>query len=96
MDRAWAYATAIININLEAQGKEERYTIPEVKQMEKGVLLKLVKPPYNNVGRIDRTGSSALSRKIGKPQQTISYYVSLLKTSPQIQQAIEEKNVPVG
>lgn len=37
LDRAWAYATAIININT---GKS--YTIKEVKEMDRSLLLNLV------------------------------------------------------
>lgn len=96
MERAWAYATAIININLTAQGKNESYSIPEVKQMEKEHLLMLVDAKTGGNNGTKKQGSSALSRKIGVPQQTISYYVTLLKTSAQIQKAIEEKKVPAA
>lgn len=45
MDKAWSYATAIININQS----EKQYTIPEVKKLDKERLLNLLtvlRPTY--------------------------------------------------
>ena len=41
--------------------------------MEKGVLLKLIAPTYDNKGQA-KSGQAKLSRKIGVPQPTISIY----------------------
>lgn len=94
MERAWAYATAIININSEAQGKKERYTILEVKKMKKDPLLKLVGVQEDLSKKSISYGSKNLSEKIGVPQATISYYISMLKTSTEVQKAVEDGELP--
>ncbi|HUS49671.1 MAG TPA: ParB/RepB/Spo0J family partition protein, partial [Candidatus Paceibacterota bacterium] len=93
MERAWAYATAVININLEAQGKEERHTIREVKEMDNVYLVNLLNRRIGTDGQRDgvaKSGSSELSRKIGVPQTTIWNYLQLLKLSPEFQEGIKK------
>ncbi len=95
MERAWAYATAIININQEAQGKEERFTIPEVKALAKVQLINLL-TGIRSIRKPDSDkqasgGSSELSRRIGVGQATINNFVQLLGLSKPMQEKIEEK-----
>ena len=88
MERAWAYATGIININLKAQGKDERYTIPQVKEMKNENLVNLIGLSVG--GRGHSSGASELSRRIGVSQVTISNYLQLLKLSDLFQKGIEK------
>jgi len=90
LDRAWAYATAIANINT---GKN--YTIKEVKEMDRIELVNLLS---RNVGLkkpgTDEqlpSGQAELSRRIGVPQRTIGYYLSLLKAEPETLKVAEEE-----
>ena len=92
MDRAWSYATAIININQS----EKQYTIPEVKQMDRVHLTTLLDAQTGGAGGTKKQGQSELSRKIGVPQTTISMYLrTLLVLEPETQQMIEEGELPV-
>lgn len=76
VDRAFAYATGVVNINT---GKY--HTVEEVKEMwkkDKEKLLNLV-TFGEKVGRSQRCGQAELSRRVGIPQQDISYYLNILK-----------------
>jgi len=58
LERAWAYAAAIININIGGN-----FTIPEVKRMEREKLINLLTLGENS-GRGQKAGTAALSRKV--------------------------------
>jgi len=60
MDRAWAYATAIVNINT---GKS--YTVRQIKKMDREGLLTLINPPKTEKGDYDKGGQAELSRRTG-------------------------------
>jgi len=75
IDRAFAYATAIININT---GKN--YKLKDIKKMwgkDREQILNLVFTPKGR-GH-DETGQAELSRRIGVPQEDIRYYLNVLK-----------------
>jgi len=93
LDRAWAYATAVVNINT---GKN--YTIKQVKEMDRDRLVNLL--TYSKVlsGKEGgkglgggQSGQAELSRRIGVPQRTIGYYLSLLKAEPKTLKVAEEE-----
>jgi len=84
IERVWAYATAIININTGGN-----YTIPEVKRMERDALLNLIMQGTKDGTKIGK-GAKELSRRIGVSQPTIWYYVSLLKAEPETQRLVGE------
>jgi len=65
MDRAWAYATAIVNINT---GKS--YTVKQVKKMDTKFLLTLVSTSQGGQRAGDgiKGGQAELSRRTGIPQ----------------------------
>ena len=92
MDRAWAYATAIININQS----EKQYTIPEVKQLGRNHLLTLVDASTGGPNGTRIQGQSELSRRIGVPQQTISMYLkNIFCLEPNTQQLVDEGELPI-
>lgn len=86
MDRAWAYATAVANINT---GKD--HTVKQVKGMNKETLLKLVS--FGD-GR-KSMGQAELSRRTGIPQQTISVYLRTVGLEPELQKAVETGKLPI-
>jgi len=92
MERAWAYGTAIVNINTG-----ENYTIEDVKEMKRELLQKLVatRTVWDNGDRQDG-GASELSRIIGVLQQTIGTYVQCLYLEPETQKLIgaEKGKIP--
>jgi len=91
MDKAWGYATAIININQQ----QKEYSVPEVKKLEKEKLLNLI-TLGDTKGRGQKSGQSELSRRIGVPQSTISNYIAMLKLQDFTQKAIEKHDVPMA
>ena len=92
-ERAWGYATAIININQEAKDEDKRYTILEVR--ENPQILNSVFETRRGRGQ-DDMGSSELSRRIGVPQQTIHGIIQIIKLSDDLQKKIGkgEKEIP--
>ena len=84
MKRAWAYGTAIININT---GKG--YTIPEVKAMPRELLINLLATKtFWDDGERQEGGTSALAEIIGVNQMTIWNYVQCLYLEPETQAMI--------
>lgn len=92
MDRAWAFATDIANINT---GKN--YTVRQIKRMPRGQLLTLVADtsPRTEKGTQKPLGQAELSRRTGIPQQTISMYLKTIDLEPEVQKAIDEKRLPL-
>jgi ParB/RepB/Spo0J family partition protein len=84
LDRAWAYATAIININT---GKN--YTVKNVKKMGREVVLNLIRVE-DGIESKDK-GAKALSDIISVPQPTIWRYLNLLKVEPETEKAFKEE-----
>jgi hypothetical protein len=82
MKKAWAYGTAIININT---GKN--YTIPEVKKMDRNTLLNLIMLNTKDSTK-DGKGANKLSEIIGVPQPTIWNYVQCLYLEKETQAMI--------
>lgn len=85
IDRAWAYATAIANINT---GKN--YTVKNLKSIKNLITLLDLGP-----GRGLKSGQAELSRRIGISQMTISNHLKVLGLKPEIQEAIEKKQLPM-
>lgn len=96
MERAWAYATAITNINQEVEGKPERYTILQVKEDIRRLNLTDVNVSSGGRGKINtpRSGASELSRRIGVARETINYYLVMLDTPEEVQEAVDSGELP--
>jgi len=98
IERAWAYATAVININQEVNttnGEIPRiYTLPEVKAINKEHLINLLDAKKGGPNGTIKQGTAELARRIALNQSTVQKYISLLKLSPKMQEAIEEGKVP--
>jgi len=60
LDRAWAFATAIININTG-----ENYTVNDVKKMDKNHWQELANPAKSNKGGYEKGGVRELERRTG-------------------------------
>ncbi|WXG46489.1 MAG: ParB N-terminal domain-containing protein [Candidatus Atabeyarchaeum deiterrae] len=76
LDRMWAYATGVVNIN---SGKF--HTIAEVKKMyekDREHLLSLADAKKGGEGGTKPQGQSELSNDIGVPRTTINIYIKLL------------------
>lgn len=88
MDRAWAFTTAITNINT---GKN--YTVKQIKAMDKNQILTLV---FNPVGRgHDESGQAEFSRRTGISQKTVSVYLKNIGLEKQVQDAIDDDKLPI-
>jgi len=85
LERAWAYATAIININTGGN-----YTIPQVKRMDRRRLLNLIDPPKTKAGDYDKGDMNELSRHIGVASSTIRDHLQILYLEPETQKMIGE------
>lgn len=91
MEKAWAYGTAIININT---GKN--YTIEDVKKMKRQMQLNLIALDKKGKWGQPEGGCAELSRIIGVPQPTIWNYVQCLYLEPETQTMIgnEKGQIP--
>jgi len=90
VDKVWAYATGVVNINDDAD-----YTKEDIKQMYEDdyeLLQNLVatKTVWDN-GKRQESGQAELSRRIGVNQQTISHYLAFFKVPKTLQSAFLEK-----
>lgn len=92
MDKAWAFATAIANIN----SPDGNYTVKQIKAMDKKLLLTLVATPTVwKDGKRQAGGQAELSDRTGIPQPTISVYLRTLELPEQVQEAIDTGKVPI-
>jgi len=73
MEKAWAYGTAILNINTDGN-----YTIEDVKAMNQNTLINLLKWNASKVREGIPSGTAQLSRIIGVNQMNIWNYVQCL------------------
>jgi len=89
IDRAWAYATAVVSINTG-----EYHALPEVKNMDKQNLLVLIGLAYE--GRGNRSGQSELSRRIGVSQPTISQYLKLIRLPESLQGMVNDEVISLS
>jgi len=88
MDTAWAYATAIANINTD-----KNYTVKEIKVMDKNQRLTLI---FNPQGRgHDEVGQREFSRRTGISQPIVSIYLKNIGLEQQVQDAIDIKKLPI-
>jgi ParB-like chromosome segregation protein Spo0J len=88
MDRAWAFATAIANINT---GKN--YTVKQVKVMDKNQIQTFV---FNPKGRgHDEVGQAEFNRRTGISQQIVSVYLKNIGLEKQVQEAIDKQKLPI-
>jgi len=85
LDRAWSYATAIININT---GKD--YTISDVKKMKKSRLTTLLGENKEKTAKHIAHGASELSRRIGIPSSTINMYLDLLELDEETRELVKQ------
>lgn len=67
-ERVWAYATAIASIN----DPKHEYTVPQIKRIWSKTPQTLLTLVRSGDGK-NKSGTAELSRRIGVPQQTISY-----------------------
>jgi ParB/RepB/Spo0J family partition protein len=90
MDTAWAYATAIANINTD-----KNYTVKEIKAMDKVLLLTLVtKGDHKGSAKVE-LGQAEFSRRTGISQQIVSVYLKNIGLEQQVQDAIDIKKLPI-
>lgn len=89
LDKAWAYGTAVVNINGEVEGTDRVYTVPELKEMDQGPLLNLIEVKREGVERGQEIGgTSKLARIIGEDQETIWNYIQVLYLEPKTQEMV--------
>lgn len=89
VDKVWAYATGVVNINANAD-----YTKEDIKQMHENDYDRLVnllgEDTVKEAKHIPH-GQSELSRRIGVKQHTISNYLAFFKVPKILQNAFLEK-----
>lgn len=88
MDRAWAFTTAIVNINT---GKS--YTVKEIKVMDKSYLLTLA--DKTSPGQGQTGGQAEFSRRTGISRQIVSVYLKNIGLEEQVQDAIDKQKLPI-
>jgi len=91
VERAWAYGTAVININT---GKH--YTISEIKAMPQDRLIKLLIDGDSLKGGVihQQSGTAELARRLGINQMTIWNYIQILHLKPKTQRYISSDDIP--
>lgn len=91
VDKAWGYATAVININEEVRGQNKIYTVPEVKEMDLVELSNLIaQVGEKKPGTKEQLpgGTAKLSDILGIPQNTIWGYIQIVYLEPKTQEMI--------
>ncbi len=89
VDKMWAYATGVMNINADAE-----YTKEDIKQMYENDYDRLVRLLGEDTVKAAKHiphGRSELSRRIGVNQKTISNYLAFFKVPKPLQNAFLEK-----
>jgi len=89
VERAWAYGTAVININTD-----KNYSINEVKKMDWSRLISLLGANGAKTAAHIPHGTAELARRLGMNQMTISNYVQILYLEPKTREHIVSGDVP--
>jgi len=90
-DRAWAFATAIININT---GKD--YSVKEIKQMPKDRTVHLLYASAKDErGKKKWPGLAEFNRRTGTPEPTVRDYLLAIELGPEFLDAVEKHGVPL-
>ena len=89
IDRMWAYATAIYNIN---SGEEK--TIPQIKKMNREKLINIVFGSTGGRGGGGK-GMEELKRRIGISYKIICSCLQMLKLNNKTIKAVEEGKIPI-
>lgn len=88
MDRTWAFATAIININTD-----KNYSVKDVKQMSQ---MQITNSLFNPKGRgRDGTGIEEFSRRTGISHTTVRDYLQAIDLGRDFWEAVENKRMPI-